>query len=101
MIDEMKKIICPVCKAEYTIQEIFIPESFFGTINNVEKDSSGKIIDYLGNDMDLKESYKCDYCNSKFSVTANVNFKCFSKVNDFNKKYSTKLKNPKLVFKED
>lgn len=97
----MKKIICPVCKAEYTVSEIFIPDAFFGTINNVEKDTSGKIIDYLGKDMDLKESYRCDYCNSKFNVTADVSFKCKSKVNDFNKKYSTKLSEPKLKFKED
>lgn len=97
----MKKIVCPVCKAEYTVQEIFLPDAFFGNINNVEKDSNGKIIDYIGKDMDLKESYRCDYCNSKFNVIANVNFKCNSKINEFNKKYSTKLGSPKLKFKED
>ena len=97
----MKKIICPVCKAEYTVQEIFIPKEFFGTIENVEKTEDGKIIDYTGKDMDLHESYRCDYCNSKFTVSANVDFKCKSKINDFNKKYSTKLNKPQLTFKED
>ena len=97
----MKKIICPVCKAEYTVQEIFIPKNFFGTISNVEKDISGKIIDYTGNDMDLNESYRCDYCNSKFNVYANIDFKCKSKMNDFEKQYSTKLNKPQLKFKED
>jgi hypothetical protein len=97
----MKKIICPVCKAEYTVQEIFIPKYFFGTIDNVEKDISGKIIDYTGKDMDLNETYRCDYCNSKFNIYANISFKCESKVNDFSKKYSTKLNKPQLKFKED
>lgn len=97
----MKKIICPVCKAEYTAREIYIPKSFFGTIDNVEKDMNGKIIDYTGTDMDLNESYRCDYCNSKFHVYANINFKCDSKATDFSKKYSTKLNRPQLKFKED
>ena len=97
----MKKIVCPVCKAEYTVQEIFIPKYFCGTINNVEKDENGKIIDYTGEDMDLKETYRCDYCNSKFNVIANVDFKSSSKMNDFNKQYSTKINRPRLKFKED
>ena len=97
----MKKIICPVCKAEYTVQEIFIPKYFMGNISNIEKDENGKIIDYIGKDMDLKESYRCDYCNSKFTVVANVDFKCKSKMNDFNQEYSTKLHKPQLKFKED
>ena len=97
----MKKIICPVCRAEYTVSEIFIPKYFFGTVDNVEKDANGKIIDYTGKDMDLNESYRCDYCNSKFDVYANINFKTDSKKNDFSKKYSTKLNKPRLVFKED
>ena len=97
----MKKIVCPVCKAEYTVQEIFIPKNFFGTIDNVEKDSEGKILDYTGADMDLKESYRCDYCNAKFNVIANIDFKCKSKMNDFEKQYSTKLNRPQLKFNED
>ena len=98
----MKKIICPVCKAEYSVPEIYISNVFFGNIDNVEKDVHGKIIDYTGKDMDLKETYKCDYCNSQFNVIANVDFKTKSKTNEFNKKYSTKLnRNPQLRFKED
>lgn len=97
----MKKIICPVCGAEYTMQEIFIPKYFCGTITNVEKDASGRIIEYTGEDMDLKESYRCDYCNSKFNVVANVDFRSNSKTSDFNKQYSTKLNKPRLRFKED
>ena len=97
----MKKIVCPVCKAEYTVREIFIPDEFMGTIKEVDKDKNGKIINYLGKDMDLQESYRCDYCNSKLTITASVNFKCTSDIIEFNKEHSTKLKNPKLKFKED
>ena len=97
----MKKIICPVCKAEYTIQEIFIPNNFFGTINNVEKDSKGKILSYTGKDMDLAEAYRCDFCNSKFNIYANIDFKCKSKMENFSKEYTTKLNKPQLKFKED
>lgn len=97
----MKKIVCPVCKAEYAIQEIFIPKYFMGTITNVDKDENGKIIDYIGEDMDLKESYRCDYCNSKFYISANVDFKCKSQMAEFEKEYTTKLNKPQLTFKED
>lgn len=96
----MKKIICPVCGAEYAVCEIYMPKSFLGNMT-IEKDKNGKIIDYVGQDMDLKETYRCDYCNSKFNVSANVDFKTSSKVNDFEKSYSTKLNKPQLKFKED
>lgn len=72
-----------------------------GTIKEVEKDEKGRILVYSGKDMDLKEEYRCDYCNSKFTVTASVNFKCTSDMVDFNKNHVTKLKTPKLTFKED
>lgn len=97
----MKKIICPVCKAEYSVQEIFIPEAFMGTIREVDKDDEGKIIEFYGKDMDLKEEYRCDYCNSKFTVNASVNFKCTSDMVDFNKDHVTKLKSAKLRLNED
>lgn len=97
----MKKIICPVCGAEYTFQEIFIPSNFMGNITNVNRDNNGKIIDYIGKDMDLKESYRCDYCDCKFNITASIDFICKSPVVDFKKEHKTKLNRPQLKFKED
>ncbi len=98
----MKKIVCPVCKAEYTVQEIYLPEYLLGNIKEVEKDDEGKIVVFYGRDMDLKESYKCDYCNSTFTVFANIDFKTKSKTNDFNKSYTTPIHNkPRLIFNED
>lgn len=98
----MKKIICPVCKAEYTVQEIYLPEHLLGTVREVEKDDDGKIVVFYGRDMDLRESYKCDYCNCTFNVYANIDFKTKSKTSDFNTTHTTKLeRKPKMRLDEE
>ena len=58
----MKKIKCPDCGAEYLPAEIFYPDEFFGKPNSIEKDVYGKLLFFNGNDMNLTETYRCDYC---------------------------------------
>ena len=96
-------ITCPYCKAEYLPSEIFVPDGFFGRPTDIEKTSDGKIIQYLGTGMDLKEEYKCDCCNKKFKIQSTIKFtttELESKL-DFDEDYSTSLKVKKYSLFED
>lgn len=97
----MIKIVCPSCGAEYLPQEIYIPNSFFGDIKHLEKDENGKITDFIGEPMDFKESYKCDFCSRKFYIMADVKFDTESNYNTFETTYVTKISKPSLFMKED
>ena len=75
-------ITCPYCGKEYFPSEIFIPKNFLGTACHIDNDM------YLGQDMDLTESYTCDNCNNIFVVNAEVTFSCKkSKINTFNEDF--------------
>jgi hypothetical protein len=67
-------IRCPKCDYEYLPSEIFVPKNFLGVPKNVERDFSGRILDYCGSSPDLFESYTCDNCNTTFRVTAKIGF---------------------------
>lgn len=71
-------IKCPNCGCEYNIDEIFIPGSLVGKSHRVIKNEDGKIlyIDYLSEDdkPDYTERYKCDQCDSEFTVEAKITF---------------------------
>lgn len=94
-------IKCCHCGAEYLPAEIFLPNSFLGRPRDVEKDLNGKIINYLGSNMNTNEIYNCDYCHRNFSIEANVKFYTDSKTKDFKTTYKTKFKKPNLFMKED
>ena len=49
------KITCPRCGAQYLPGEIYLPKAFLGQPKLIEKDFAGKILDYLGESMDLSE----------------------------------------------
>ena len=51
--------------------------------------------------MDLMETYRCDFCNRKFSVTLNPKFFTDSPTKDFTSDYSTKLTKPSLFLSEE
>ena len=93
-------ITCPKCGAEYLPAEIYYPNEFLGKPYGIDK-LDGKIENYLGNSMNLKESYQCDHCNCKFNVTAKVSFKS-TELNKFDttKDYKTQLFEPKLTLFE-
>lgn len=94
-------IKCPKCNAEYLPAEIFIPNSFLGKPNLIDKDNHGKLIYYNGEDMNLKETYCCDYCNKTFNVSAKVQFQSdIDTYTDFDEDYTTQLK-PKGLFMLD
>ena len=67
-------IRCPHCGAEYTTAEIFIPNSFVGAPEYVKRDLEGRIQSIAGSDMDLQETYTCDFCKLAFKVQATVSF---------------------------
>lgn len=95
-------ITCPHCNREYLPSEIFIPNSFFGRANNVDRDYSGKIVEYDGEAMNLVDYYTCDVCNKPFKITAKIAFK--SETNskyDFDEEYSAPMQFEQLTLFED
>lgn len=94
-------IKCCHCGAEYLPAEIFLPNALLGKPRSIEKDLNGKIINYLGNNMNTTETYYCDYCGRKFKVDANIKFFVDSKTKNFKNTYTTKLSKPSLFLKED
>ena len=103
MKEEIIKIKCPYCGQEYLPSEIYVPKAFFGTQKNIERSYDGKIVDYDGDDMDLRESYKCDCCDNIFYVDTQIKFvtsKEDEKYN-FDSDYSTELKVKKYSLFEE
>lgn len=70
----MIKITCPNCGAEYLPAEIFYPDNFLGNPKHISKTKQGKIEFYSGYNMNLKETYICDYCKRKMTVKSSINF---------------------------
>lgn len=68
-------IKCPHCGREYLAGEIYLPKSFVGQPTDVIKGFEGQVLTYNGTDMDLKEEFVCENCDTKFSVEATVSFK--------------------------
>lgn len=102
MKEKLNIIICPNCGAEYLPAEIFLPDSFLGRPGVVDKDSSGKIIYYNGSNMNLRESYTCDYCNKTFKINGKIQFNTTYDSNiDFDEEYTTPLKKKGLFLMED
>ena len=66
-------IKCPQCGREYLPAEVYIPNSFFGSPSNIFRED-GKILNFEGETMDVKESYLCDDCGTQFNITAKVLF---------------------------
>ena len=95
-------IKCPFCGAEYLPAEIYIPESFIGKPECIDKSHlTKKIESYFGKSMDLVERYKCDNCDTMFKIVARVQFTTMvEKDLDFKKPYSTKLNIKKLNLDE-
>lgn len=90
----MIKVVCPYCEAEYSVQEIFLMNTF----NNLDviKDENGKILDDIV--YDTEESYKCDFCNKTFFAKMDIKIEISTQNID---SYVTKLHKPALFFKED
>ena len=99
---KLEIIRCPHCNTEYLPAEIFLPDSFLGKPETINKNSRGEIIYYSGESMSLKEKYVCDYCNKTFKVTGKIQFNAtINKDIDFDEDYSTPLKKKGLFLTED
>lgn len=99
---KVETIVCPCCGREYLPAEIFMPNSFLGKPSNIIKTRDGKIDVFIGQSMDLQETYICDKCLKPFKVTAKVQFKSEYQPNiDFNSTHTTSLKEDKLHLFED
>jgi len=93
-----KTIKCPECGWEYLPAEIYYPNSFLGKPRQINKEYiTGRIIDYMGNNMNLSETFICDNCGTNFRVNAIINFNT-QKTSEPN--YKTKLKKEKLFLAE-
>ena len=95
-------IECPVCGAQYTVGEIYLPKKFLGVPKSLERDINKKILHDFGDPMNTKERYICDNCNSPFIVNALVRFVVEEDVkHNINSNYYTQLKTPNIFLKED
>ena len=96
-------VTCPRCGAEYLPQEIFIPNAFFGRASHIERDeSTHKIIEVQGTELDPKEEYTCRFCNTPFNVTAKISFKAEEdKKRNFDEDYSTSLVSDTFILDEE
>lgn len=93
-----KTIKCPSCGCEYLPAEIFLPNEFLGRPKQIEKEHmTGRVMDYMGTGMNLKETYICDRCDTPFKIVANVNFNTY-KENE--PKHKTVIKKEKLFLNE-
>jgi hypothetical protein len=73
---------CPYCNKRYFPGEIFIPKNFLGTACFISEEL------YIGNDMELTETYTCDACNNIFKVSAEVSFTCSrTKIGNFDENF--------------
>ena len=94
-----KTIKCPQCGYEYLPAEIYMPNSFLGKPKDINKEHmTGKVLEYMGNSMNLVETYICDNCDTEFKVTANINFNT-QKLSE--SKHKTHFKKERLFLKED
>lgn len=95
-------IVCPKCGMEYAPSEIYLPNAFIGKANHVFREADGTISDIIGEERDLKESYICDGCNTKFYVKATVKFMTsINEDEDFSQEYKSQLQKVKLFLDEE
>lgn len=93
-------ITCPICGAQYLPGEIYSPDYFVGKPKLLEKDSYGKII-FSDAEMDLDESYICDYCSTPINIKAHVHFDVKENITyNFNNNYKTIIKKTPIFLTE-
>lgn len=95
----MITIKCPECGAEYLPAEIYYPNDFFGSPANISKDKLGKIQFFTGKSMTTQETYVCDYCKRKMTVTATITFQ--AKVEEKPVPHITTFNRSNLILNED
>ena len=95
-------ITCPNCGYEYLPAELFVANVAFGNPGDIQRNDEGKIIDFTGKSLDLKETYECDKRGKTFKINGKMNFNVeLDKTLDFDEDYSFKLTDDKITCKED
>lgn len=89
-------IKCPHCGYEYHLSEIFYPEDFTGTPDQIIKDALGKILylDYKeGKEPVPQTQFICDGCNKPFIASIGITVKSKEEVEelDFSEEYVSLL----------
>lgn len=92
-------INCPYCDAEYLLGEIFVPKFVFGNVSNIIKDKEGKILSYDGEELDTDETYECDVCKKRFSVSLLIKTKV-DKPEDFSEQFETPITTRMTLFED-
>ena len=82
-----KYIICPKCGAQYLPEEILYPNKFFGKPRFIERDSENKIIKFNGTSLDLNEIFICEFCDTKFEINVDVDFKSSAYTDEYVEKF--------------
>ena len=65
-------INCPFCGQQYLPAEIYYPKHFFGKPYGIERDVTGRIVEFEGTSMDLFETFICEQCDKEFRVCAKL-----------------------------
>lgn len=73
-IKKSEIIKCPVCGGEYLAGEIYLPDSFLGQPNYVQRNKDNEVINYFGTSINPVEHYYCDFCGSKLKIFAKTQF---------------------------
>ena len=98
---KFETIECPHCHYEYLPSEIYLPKLYFGKPLNIQRDTTGKILEYEGSSIDLFETYVCDKCNHTFRVAAKIGFSTEEdKLENFDEDYSTSIQKSNLFLEE-
>lgn len=98
---ERKLVVCPHCNAEYLPAEIYIPKSLLGQPSNIIKNSQGKIISFLGDSIEQKEYYICDYCNKSFDIICDMEFTTSRGISEFFNEDYTRLVSKPFILNEN
>ena len=97
-----KTIVCPKCGTHYLPAEVFIPDEFFGHPQRIERGDDGKILDFVGNTLDLEESFTCENCNTIFYVNTEIKFIThLEDTTDFDCSHATPLHYKVSLFSDD
>ena len=75
-----KQVIkCPNCGAEYLPSEIYYRDEISGKAMGIQKDETGKILNFTDKDYTPVEHYECDICGEKLTVTVTTTYTVDSK----------------------
>lgn len=95
-------IKCPKCGYEYVPTEIFFPDALLGNPTQIQRNSEGKIEDYMGLPPNPIETWECDKCGATFTVISDLKFKVkLLAAPDIKTPHVTKIYGDRIVLPEN